>query len=183
VLLDYNCGASDDAQVIEQVRQVRARSPTWRRSNSPTPVGNVVDSARLGEQLGVALSIDEGVRSLRDVAQIVRYRAAEIICVKPARVGGLANARTIILRAREAGLRAYVGGFFESPYARSVHQSWRVTASTSRVISAPSEVVTADYSREVDAVPVRLWGDPVARDARGAAPFWWTCNWRFRLSP
>ena len=152
VLLDYNCGASDDAQVIEQVRQVREVANV-AAVEQPYAVGNVVDSARLGEQLGVALSIDEGVRSLRDVAQIVRYRAAEIICVKPARVGGLANARTIILRAREAGLRAYVGGFFESPYARSVHQSLARNCVDEPSDFSPVEVVTADYSREVDAVP------------------------------
>jgi L-alanine-DL-glutamate epimerase-like enolase superfamily enzyme len=46
-----------------------------------------------------------------------------MLCVKPARVGGLANARTIIERARSLGLKAYVGGFFESPYARHVHRA------------------------------------------------------------
>ena len=46
-----------------------------------------------------------------------------MICVKPARVGGLANARSIIARAPGAGLRVYLGGFFESPYARQVHRA------------------------------------------------------------
>ncbi len=146
VLLDYNCGASDDAQVIEQVRQVREVANV-AAVEQPYAVGNVVDSARLGEQLGVALSIDEGVRSLRDVAQIVRYRAAEIICVKPARVGGLANARTMFERARSLGLTAYLGGFFESPFARAVHRSL-----VENCVSEPSdvgEVATRDGGDEV----------------------------------
>ncbi len=120
VLLDYNCSASDDAQVIEHVRRVSAFARV-DGVEQPYAAGNVVDSARLAERVDVPLSIDEGVRSVRDVAHIVRYRAAQIICVKPARVGGLANAHTIVLAAREAGLRPYLGGFFESPYARHVH--------------------------------------------------------------
>jgi O-succinylbenzoate synthase len=120
VLLDYNCGALNDAQVLEHVRAI-GDVASLVAVEQPYAVGNLVDSARLAAKLDVPLSIDEGVRSVRDVAQIVRYDAAQLLCVKPARVGGLANARTIILAAREAGLRPYVGGFFESPYARHVH--------------------------------------------------------------
>jgi O-succinylbenzoate synthase len=115
-------------------------------------VGNVVDSSHLAEQLDVPVSLDEGVRSVRDVAQIVRYRAAEIICVKPARVGGLANARTIILRAQEAGLRPYVGGFFESPYGRQVNRSLARSCVDQPSDLSPVDVVTDGYAREVDVV-------------------------------
>lgn len=151
VLLDYNCSARGDADVIEQIRRIR-RVADVVGVEQPYAVGNVVDSARLAEQLDVPLSIDEGVRSVRDVGQIVRYHAAEIICVKPARVGGLANARTIIARAHEEGLRAYVGGFFESPYGRRVNR-WLAN----NCVDEPSDLSTVDvvlegYSREVVAV-------------------------------
>jgi O-succinylbenzoate synthase len=152
VLLDFNCSARNDAQVIEQVRQIGTVADV-AAVEQPYGVGNVVDTARLAEQLDVPISLDEGVRSVRDVAQIVRYQAAAVICVKPARVGGLANARTIILRARDEGLQPYVGGFFESPYARRVHQ-WLAN----NCVDQPSDlgsvvVVNEGYSREVDTVP------------------------------
>lgn len=151
VLLDYNCSARGDAEVIEEVRRIRQVCDV-AAVEQPYAVGNVVDSARLAEQLDVAVSIDEGLRSIRDVAQIVRYQAADIVCVKPMRVGGLANARTIILRAQEEGLRAYVGGFFESPYARRVNR-WLAN----NCVDEPSDLSPVDvqlhgYSREVDAV-------------------------------
>lgn len=151
VLLDYNCSARNDAEVIEQIRQVVAVADV-AAVEQPYDVGNVVDTARLAEQLDVPISLDEGVRSVRDVAQIVRYQAAEIICVKPARVGGLANARTIILRARDEGLRAYVGGFFESPYARRVHQWLANNCVDEPSDLSPVAVINEDYSREVDTV-------------------------------
>lgn len=151
VLLDYNCSASTDADVIEQVDVARSVCAV-AAVEQPYAVGNVVDTARLAGRLDVPVSVDEGVRSVRDVAQLVRYGAAEIICVKPARVGGLANARTIVVAARAAGLRPYLGGFFESPYARQVHR-----ALARSCVSEPSDlgrvdVVREGYSREVDVV-------------------------------
>jgi O-succinylbenzoate synthase len=122
VLLDFNCSANNDAEVLELVSEVSdlARVDAVEQ---PFAVGNVVDHARLAKRLEVGLSLDEGVRSVRDLAQIARYGAATMVCVKPARVGGLANARTVIGRAKELGLRVYLGGFFESPYARQVNRA------------------------------------------------------------
>ncbi len=151
VLLDYNCSARGDADVIEEVRRVRAVAAV-AAVEQPYGVGNVVDAARLAEQLDVPVSIDEGVRSERDVGQILRYRAAEILCVKPARVGGLANARTIILRAQESGLRPYIGGFFESPYARRVHESLARSCVDEPCDLRPVDVVNEGNVDEVDLV-------------------------------
>jgi O-succinylbenzoate synthase len=149
VLLDFNCGAGSDADVLEQVRII-GDVASIVGVEQPYAVGNVVDSARLAEKLGVPLSIDEGVRSVRDVGQIVRYGAAQIICVKPARVGGLANARTIILAARDVGLRPYVGGFFESPYARHVHALLAHNCVEEPSDVAPVSVAFEGYEREID---------------------------------
>jgi O-succinylbenzoate synthase len=122
VLLDFNCSATNDDDVISQVEVIREVA-TIDAVEQPFAPGNVVDHARLAAKLDVDLSLDESVRSTNDLAQIGRYRAAEMICVKPARVGGLANARSIVLRAQQMGLRVYLGGFFESPYARRVHRA------------------------------------------------------------
>jgi o-succinylbenzoate synthase len=149
VLLDFNCGASSDDDVLELVRVVSDVASVIG-VEQPYAVGNVVDSARLAEKLDVPLSIDEGIRSARDVGQIVRYGAAQIICVKPARVGGLANARTIVLAAREAGLRPYLGGFFESPYARHVHAQLAHNCVEEPSDLAPVWVTLKGYEREID---------------------------------
>jgi L-alanine-DL-glutamate epimerase-like enolase superfamily enzyme len=75
----------------------------------------------LARDLEVPLSLDESVTSTARLRLIARHEAATLVCVKPPRVGGLAVARTILTEARVLGLRAYVGGFFESPLARRVH--------------------------------------------------------------
>ena len=121
IVLDFNCSASSSDEVLSQVAQV-ARVASIAAVEQPFAPGNVIDHATLAARLGVALSLDEGVRSQRDLEQIARYRAARMVCVKPARVGGLANARTLIVKATELGLSPYLGGFFESPFARHVHR-------------------------------------------------------------
>ncbi len=121
IVLDFNCSANDAGDVLEQVAQI-GPAATIAAVEQPFAPGNVVDHAVLGQRLQVPLSLDEGVRSLRDLEQIVRYRAARIVCIKPARVGGLANARTLVAKATELHLVPYFGGFFESPFARGVHR-------------------------------------------------------------
>jgi len=142
VVLDFNATASSAEDVLGVLEQVRLVA-TVVAVEQPFLVGNLTDTARLSERLDVMISLDEGVRSLRDVEQIARYGAAKLVCVKPARVGGLANARTLIARARVLGLEAYVGGFFESPYAR---QANRVLAEHS--VTEPSDVGDVDVAGE-----------------------------------
>jgi o-succinylbenzoate synthase len=121
VLLDFNCSATNLADVLDQLADVSSLVRV-DAVEQPFAPGNVVQHAELAGATEVAVSLDEGVRSRRDLEQIVRYGAASMVCVKPARVGGVANARTLVERARELGLRPYLGGFFESGLARGVHR-------------------------------------------------------------
>ncbi|HTT58970.1 MAG TPA: enolase C-terminal domain-like protein [Acidimicrobiales bacterium] len=146
VLLDFNCSATCDDDVLELTRAV-ARCASLDAVEQPYPVGNLVDHARLAARLDVALSLDEGVRSLRDLAQIVNYGAASMLCVKPARVGGLANARTLITRAQGRGLRVYLGGFFESAYARRVHRALAASC-----VIEPSDLAEVQVANDIDLV-------------------------------
>lgn len=120
VVLDFNCSARIDADVLDQVALV-SRHASLVGVEQPFNPGNVADHARLAQRLDVALSLDEGVRNPRDLDQIARYHAATMVCVKPARVGGLAVARSMFEQARRNGLSAYLGGFFESAFARGVN--------------------------------------------------------------
>jgi len=147
VLLDFNCSATRDDEVLELLSSV-SRFARVDAVEQPYAVGNVVDHAKLAARLDVALSLDEGVRSLRDLRQIVNYEAATMLCVKPARVGGVANARTLIARAQGAGLRVYLGGFFESPYARRVHR-----ALANSCVIEPSDVGDVAFTSDIDLVP------------------------------
>jgi o-succinylbenzoate synthase len=157
VLLDYNCSVSDDGQVLEQLTQL-SEFATVDAIEQPYAAGNIIDHATLAEQLSVRLSLDEGVRNVRDLEQIHRYRAAQMVCIKPARVGGLTTARTMVSRALELDLRPYLGGFFESPFARHAN---RLLAH--HCVEEPSDVgVVATSSPDVLDLTVARGGFGVA---------------------
>jgi o-succinylbenzoate synthase len=119
ILLDYNASADSPSDVIDDLRYV-AGELEISAVEQPFEVGNLIETAKLASQISVPVSLDEGIRSLRDLDHAIRYKAASMICVKPSRVGGLTLARTLILKAQAAGLSPYIGGFFESPYGRRV---------------------------------------------------------------
>jgi L-alanine-DL-glutamate epimerase-like enolase superfamily enzyme len=88
-----------------------------------------------------------------------------MVCVKPARVGGLANARAVIARAKELELRVYLGGFFESPYARSVNR-----ALADSCVLEPSDVgdVVVNASEEATVTATSFGVEPSRTTLRDA---------------
>ncbi len=134
VVLDFNCSAPDAGAVVDLVDAAR-RHVVVAAVEQPFGVGNLVEHARLAEMLDLPLSLDEGVRQRRDIDQISRYRAARWVCVKPARVGGFAQARTLIELAGYRGLEVYLGGFFESPLARRANRTL-----ARHLVSRPSDI-------------------------------------------
>jgi O-succinylbenzoate synthase len=172
VIVDYNCSVTRDEEVLDQLETIRSVVAV-DAVEQPYGVGNLADHARLAGILrrehDVALSLDESVRSLGDLRHVASYEAATLVCVKPARVGGLANARTMIARAGELGLVAYLGGFFESPYARRVHRTLARHA-----VGQPSDVgevalVGADDA-EATAIAVSFGLEPSAAMLAAATP-------------
>jgi O-succinylbenzoate synthase len=159
VLVDYNCSATSDEDVLAQVQLIRDVA-TIAAVEQPFNVGNVIDHARLASRLDVPVCIDEGVRSLRDLTQIVNYRAATMICVKPARVGGLTMSRALFTRASELGLRAYLGGFFESPYARGVHRALAHSCVREPSDLLDVQVQSNQYGAEVAIIESRFGVEP-----------------------
>ncbi len=136
VIIDYNCSGTSVDDVLRDLDVLMNAVPVVA-VEQPFEPGNLITHAELAARRVVDVSLDEGVRSMMDLRRIERYRAASMICVKPARLGGLAVARTVIEAAKAAGIRPYVGGFFESPLARSVHR--RLAAA---FVVEPSDVGT-----------------------------------------
>ena len=151
VLLDFNCSAENVDSVCEVVQRA-GNYVEVVAAEQPFAPGNVVDHARLAGVLAVAVSLDEGVRNRRDLDQISRYGAARMICVKPSRVGGFAQAKTMIERAEKLGLGVYLGGFFESPLGRRANRSL-----AHHLVSLPSDLLEVNFDY-VDVLRVDPWG-------------------------
>lgn len=151
VLLDFNCSGSSIEDVLSVVNQAQSHLNVVA-IEQPFAPGNVVEHARLAVATDVPISLDEGVRHRRDLDQIARYHAARIVCIKPARVGGYAQARTMIERAHHLGLEVYLGGFFESPLARHANR-----ALARHYLSRPSDIANAVLN-ETELLSPDAWG-------------------------
>ncbi|MGH9108628.1 MAG: enolase C-terminal domain-like protein [Acidimicrobiales bacterium] len=87
----------------------------------PLPPADLPALARLSRRLGTPVCLDESLTSLRRVTDALRAGACQVACLKPGRLGGLLAARRAQQACRDAGAGAFVGGFFETGFARSAH--------------------------------------------------------------
>jgi len=152
VLLDFNCSGINVQDTLRCVALARTHVQVCA-VEQPFAAGNVVEHARLATLLDVPVSLDEGVRHRRDLDQIARYQAARLVCVKPARVGGYAQARTMIERAHQLGLEVYLGGFFESPLARRANR-----ALARHYLARPSDVSPVALTGDEGVLVPDSWG-------------------------
>jgi len=75
----------------------------------PLAANAIADAGELQAHLKTPLCADESAESLASLAQLIKHKAARIINIKVQRVGGLSEALLMLLTARAAGLRCWVG--------------------------------------------------------------------------
>ncbi len=85
------------------------------------PLGHddLLDHAALQTALRTPLCLDESIHSVSRAREALALSACRIINIKPARVGGLANARAIHDLCRQAGVPVWCGGMLESGIGRA----------------------------------------------------------------
>jgi O-succinylbenzoate synthase len=77
--------------------------------------------ARLATRIGTPICLDEGVGSPDDVRNALAAGACSVVCVKPARLGGLGAALQVIDSCSGSGIPLWMGGMFESGYGRGIN--------------------------------------------------------------
>ncbi len=85
------------------------------------PLGHedLLEHAALQAELATPICLDESIRSAADLRLALHLGAGRIVNIKPGRVGGLAEARTIHDLSREAGVPVWCGGMLESGIGRA----------------------------------------------------------------
>ncbi len=87
----------------------------------PFAPGDLAAHARLAEQMRTPICLDESVRSRWEIADALAMGACSVVCLKPARLGGLGEALAVVDSCAAAGTPLWMGGMFESGYARGVN--------------------------------------------------------------
>ena len=115
VILDANGEVVDFATIESWLTTLHEGQ--LRAVEQPVRPGDWNSSVPLVEA-GIPIYLDESIRTVTDVRHAAKYRSATGVCVKVERVGGFAMASRLIVDAQERGLDVYLGGFFESPWAK-----------------------------------------------------------------
>jgi L-alanine-DL-glutamate epimerase-like enolase superfamily enzyme len=71
--------------------------------------------AWVSDRVRTPIMADEAVCSVRDLVEVIRRRAADLVNVKLAKCGGVGPARTLLSLAEEHGMGTIVGSMMESP--------------------------------------------------------------------
>jgi O-succinylbenzoate synthase len=85
----------------------------------PLPPADLVALAQLAERLPLPICLDESLTTPRRVVDALRNGACAMACLKPGRLGGMRATRRAHAACAEAGVPAFVGGFFETGLGRS----------------------------------------------------------------
>ncbi|GAA3652869.1 mandelate racemase/muconate lactonizing enzyme family protein [Microbacterium marinilacus] len=159
--VDANQGWSAD----EAIRLIRG----WEEDGlgvelveQPTPAQDVAALARVTRAVGTPILADESVWSLRDLRELVRAGAADLVNVKLAKTGGIFAARELIDAARDAGTDVLIGSMLETVVG--------ITAAAHLAVTLPGRVHDLDAGLWQAGAPVdggaRYDGERVVLDDR-----------------
>ncbi len=85
----------------------------------PLPPADLVAHAELARVLRVPICLDESLSTPRRVRDALRNGSCAMACLKPARLGGVRATRAAHAACADAGVPAFVGGFFEAGLGRA----------------------------------------------------------------
>lgn len=110
---------------------------------------------RLAEVLATPLCLDESLHSPASVVDAVERRACSVVCVKPARLGGIGSALEVIAWCAERGVPWWIGGMFESGYARGANRALSALSDPSGLTggSLPGDLAPTSAYLARDLVP------------------------------
>jgi O-succinylbenzoate synthase len=87
----------------------------------PLAPADLLGHARLAARLDTPICLDEPLTSLDAIEAAVALGACEVVCLKPARVGGWIAARGVHDRCAELGVPVWVGGMLETGVGRAAN--------------------------------------------------------------
>ena len=87
----------------------------------PLDRDDLAGHALLATRMTTPICLDEGLDSPDRVTGALASGACSVVCVKPSRLGGLGASLTVIDHCVASGVPLWMGGMFESGYARGVN--------------------------------------------------------------
>lgn len=114
IRLDANQGW-DRRQAVRSIRAMEDSGLGVELVEQPVPAHDLEGLAWVTDRVNTPVLADEAMYGVRDLVELIRRRAADMVNVKLAKCGGLSAARTMLSLADAYGVEALVGSMMESP--------------------------------------------------------------------
>jgi len=129
----------------------------------PLADDDIVDHARLQEQLVTPICLDESIHSVADARKALDLGSCRVVNVKVSRLGGLGEARRVHDLCYERGVPVWCGGMHEFGIGRAAN----VAICSLPGFTVPGDVSGSDRAYRQDVV------EPPIRAERGAITVPW----------
>jgi L-Ala-D/L-Glu epimerase len=111
--LDANQGWTP-REAVRVIRGIEDAGLDVELVEQPVPAWDLHGLAWVSERVSLPILADEAVYGVRDLVEVIRRRAADMVNVKLAKCGGLAPARTLLELATAHGMGTVVGSMMET---------------------------------------------------------------------
>ncbi|GIG62725.1 L-Ala-D/L-Glu epimerase [Longispora fulva] len=112
IRLDANQGWTP-REAVGVIRRIEDAGLVVEFVEQPVAAADLDGLAWVSDRVGTPIMADESVFSVRDLVEVIRRRAADLVNVKLAKCGGLGPARTLLELARAQGMGTIVGSMME----------------------------------------------------------------------
>lgn len=112
----------------------------------PLDHDDIIDHARLQEQIQTPICLDESIHSRADARKAIDIGAARIINIKPSRVGGFWESKLLAEDCERRGVPVWCGGMLET----GIGKAFNIHISTLNNFSLPGDTSGTDQYFEQD---------------------------------
>jgi len=126
----------------------------------PLPEEDVVGHARLARASSTPVCLDESIVSLQTAADAIELGAAEVVNIKPGRVGGYLEARRIHDLCVDRGVPVWCGGMLETGIGRAANAA--LAALPGFTLPGDISASTRFYRRDIVRDPITVTDGHVA---------------------
>ena len=101
-------------EAVRVIRSIEDAGLDIEFVEQPVSAADIAGLAWVSDRVDTPILADESVFGVRELVEVVRRRAADLVNVKLAKCGGLGPARTLLELARSFGVGTMVGSMMES---------------------------------------------------------------------
>ncbi|MCX8047508.1 MAG: dipeptide epimerase [Anoxybacillus gonensis] len=160
IRVDVNQGWKNSSTTVKALRALESLGIDWLEQ--PVIADDIDAMAYIRTKTNIPLMIDEGLKNMRDMREIIQKRAADKVNIKLMKCGGIYPATKLAHQAELAGIECQIGSMVESSIgsAAGFHVAFSKKIITSVELTGPLKFTKDVGNLHYDLPHIRLTNKP-----------------------